>query len=227
MEHVGLGTSIGRAGMIPVDLDGDGSQEIVASAALGGGFSNSYSWYIAKFQPASSSYEIVWVAPRPISGNVTSLNVYDAGAGKKILVGLDTGHVQVFDGATRLMERDIAVSASAVAITAVVYADANNDGTPEIVAVSPSTTYLINPLTMAVKLSFAYGGSDVAIGNVDGDAGNELVYPTGKVIQVKTGLSATEKWDFSVFAAGTYVGLSDIDGDGMKEICFCTQLVCN
>src|SRR5574342_136483 len=50
------GTSIGRTGMVPVDLDGDGRLEIVMSAAAGG-FSGTSSWRVVRYNPVTREYD--------------------------------------------------------------------------------------------------------------------------------------------------------------------------
>ena len=208
------GTSIGRTGMIPVDLDGDGSLEIVMGMSGSGGFFANNAWMIARYTPGRSSYEIVWSSP-PSAADVSRIEVHRIGGQQRIFVGLEDGTLQVYDGAGRALLRTLGVSDGA--IRAILLDDADNDGSRELVVATEQSIHLLDPVTYAARGSIALGAVDVAVGNVDADPQLEIVLANGPVLQYDGSALVTE-WDFSTFAAGTYLALADVDADGIEEI---------
>ena len=57
------GTNIGRSGMEVVDLDGDGSLELVMATSLNGGFAANDAWMVVRHRAGVPEYDIVWPAP--------------------------------------------------------------------------------------------------------------------------------------------------------------------
>ena len=208
------GTSIGRTGMIPVDLDEDGSLEVVVSSSSRGGFSSNDSWLVLRAQ-ASGDYKIVWSSP-VLNPGISRIAVHRIGGAQKIFIGRSDGRMQVFDGASLELQTEITVASAA--ITGILLADADNDGAEELVVATSTATYFRDPVSYAGKSMIPYGGVDVAVGNVDSDAQLEIVFAGGKVIEYVDGL-VTIEWDYgTAYSPGAYLGLADLDGDGMEEI---------
>lgn len=208
------GTNIGRSGMEVVDLDGDGTLEIVMATSLAGGFAANDAWIVVRNRLGVPEYDIVWASPQ-MSPGISRLRAVSIGGRYKILVGRSNGHLLVYDGPTLALERDINVTSSA--INAILLADVDNDGAEEVALVTSTTTFLRNPVTWASKGSIAFGGVDAVVGNVDTDPSLEIVYAGGAVVQVN-GTSAVQQWNFSSFAAGSYLALTDVDNDGILEV---------
>jgi hypothetical protein len=216
------GTSIGRTGMVPIDLDGDGRLEIVMGSSVGNGsFSTNNTWFVARAVPGSTEYAIVH-SSGPISAGVGAVAAFRIGTRTRIFAGLGDGTLVVYDGATYA---ELArVHPATTAIGKVLLADADNDGQQELVVVTNGALYLLDPTTYVQqsKVTFTpsnnyYAVVDAVVGNVDADPQLEIVLANGKVLQFD-GTTTTEEWDFSVFAPAAYLGLSDLDGDGMQEI---------
>lgn len=214
------GTSIGRTGMIPIDLDDDGRLEIVMGTSIGGGFSANGAWIVVRQVPGTGEYQIVHCSG-PIAGNLSAVSAFRIGTKSHIFAGLGDGTLVVSDGAS--FAEETRVKPATIAISRILLADADNDGLQELVLVTSGAMLLLDPTTYVQKsrVTFSttnfYGNVDAAVGNVDADPQNEIVLTTGKVLQFD-GTNTTTDWDFSTFGTAQYVGLSDLDGDGMQEI---------
>lgn len=214
------GTSIGRTGMVPIDLDGDGRLEIVTGTSVSGGFSANSAWLVVRHAPTTGDYQIVH-SSGPISAGVGAVTAYRIGAKSHIFAGLGDGTMVVYDGAT--FAEETRVKPASTTVYRILLADADNDGHQELVLVTNGTIFLLDPTTYVQKskVTFSttsyYGSVDAAVGNVDADPQLEIVLTTGKVLQFD-GTNTTTEWDFSTFASAQYLGLSDLDGDGMQEI---------
>jgi WD40 repeat protein len=210
-----FGTSIGQAGLLVSDLDGDGTPEIIASAS-GGGFESNTFWYIAR-HAAGGSYEQIW---RSENYSVTLARIVIAdltGDGKDdIIVGLSDGTVQIFDGPTRETINSYSVAAPLIDLAV---ADLNQDGTKEIVTSNGTGVFEYAAGSGALLWSNPSGGGySIAVGNVDADAALEIVTTTsGGAGYVIDGVSHVIEWGY-VNSFGARVGLGDLDGDGMQEI---------
>jgi hypothetical protein len=215
------GTSIGRTGMVPIDLDGDGRLEIVMGASVGNStFGSNNSWLVARNLPGSTDYALVR-SSGPIEAGVGAVAAYRIGTRTHIFAGLGDGTLVVYDGVSYAEEARVRPGTSSV--YKILLGDADNDGQPELVLVTGNGIYLLDPATYAQQSKIAmtigdyYSTADAAIGNVDADPQLEIVLSTGKVLQFD-GTTSTVEWDFSTFAPATYLALADLDGDGMQEI---------
>jgi outer membrane protein assembly factor BamB len=205
------GRNIGRTGLIPADLEGDGVIELVVGTATS---STNDRWMVVRAD-GNGEYDIVWSSP-VLTPPISRIAVHRIGNAWKVFVGRTNGRMLVYDGATRALEREIQVASTA--ITAILFADADNDGTAELVATTTSGTFLLEPETYSIEAFVAYGGASVAIGNVDADSRNEIVLSSGFVVEVEAG-TATVEWNWGhPYGTGWIVELDDLDGDGMDEI---------
>ena len=210
-----FGTSIGVGGLVLADIDGDGSMEIVTAARLGQYPDTSF-WYVVK-HAAPGEYRQIWSSD-PYAQTITALIVADTApdSGNEIFVALHDGTIQVVDGRT-LQERGIL--STGIPIEAMAVADVDGDGTKEIL-LSDGTkllAYSADTLTQKWMLPY-YGGTSIAVGNVDDDSSVEIVttssYRSGYVID---GSTRTLKWEYPN-GFGSRVAIGDIDGSGRNEI---------
>lgn len=219
-QHSIWGANLGESGITAVDLDGDGSTELVLGTTLARNFGDNQNWHIVKHHADSGTYEIVhtsdddpdWTNNR-VYINVVS--VYDGEFGKRVLIGYDDGTLAVFNGATRALVRNIDVSNSE--ILSVTQGDGDNDGLEEIIVATANNTYLYHPLTLAKESEIPVGGRELSVGNVDDDPLLEMVFVEGPVVQYD-GSTAIQQWDFSGFSPGKWLELGDLDGDGREEL---------
>lgn len=209
------GSSIGQTGLFTIDLDGDGSQEIVASASAGG-FGENIMWYVVR-RTASGGYEQIWRSPIYDVSIIRILLADMNGDGKDdVVVALSDGTIFIYDGPTLKEIRTLKVAAS---LKDLAVADLDGDGIKEIVTSDGLGVSVYNAQTEALKWSVASGGGTyIAVGNVDADSTLEIVTTTyGGKGNVLNGLTGAVKWAY-INSFGSQVKLADLDGDGMQEI---------
>lgn len=209
------GADIGRKSLHTIDIDNDGTEEIVSAARAYGG--QGY-WYVLKFDSATNDYTIVW-ASELFQKQVTTLDVVDMynNGGKQIAVGLDNGSMLIYNAFTKNILAKFSVPNQT--ITHIEYGDVDNDGTGNLVASTKDTIYVYDKNTFSLTRKIPHGGQYFKIGNVDADSTLELITSTGKVLEV-TGATITVQWYFNSIGSYVYVRmeLSDFDNDGMKEL---------
>jgi len=209
------GESIGQAGLLTSDLDGDGKPEIIASASAGG-FGDNVQWYVVR-KDTNGGYEQVWRSP--IYGvTIVRLLLADMnGDGRDdVVAALADGTIRIYDGPTLKEIRTLTVAAS---LKDVAVADLDGDGTQEIVTSDGIGISVCNAQTGAPKWSVSTGGGNsIAVGNVDADSALEIVSTTyGGKGYVLNGLTGAVKWEYTN-SFGARVRLGELDGDGKQEI---------
>ena len=206
------GTGIGLTGFWPVDVDGDGKLEFVTGG--GWGFGQNNFWSIVGYDDAKHDYRIRWQSPAssaPIVNGITAARVVEANGTKHVWLGYSGGGMVVKDAITHA---DVAVlPPTAGAINDMAVADADNDGSLDVVALTSAKLYIYNAATAALEHTLNYGGERLAVGNVDNDAKLEIVLNGGKVLEVTASSTAVER-DGAPF--GFDLALADIDADGRE-----------
>jgi hypothetical protein len=203
------GSSIGMAGLLTADLDGDGAQEIIASASA-------VTWYVVR-KNSSGAYEQVWRSENYGTTIVRLLLADLNGDGKNdVVVALSDGTIRSYDGPTlkELPRLTVAPELRGLAV-----ADLDHDGHLELITTDGSAVRVYSAETGALKWSKSNcGGVSLAVGNVDDDAGLEIVTTSygGKGYLID-GTSGELKWEY-LNGFGAQVRLADLDGDGRLEI---------
>jgi hypothetical protein len=203
------GTSIGQAGLLTSDLDGDGTREIITSG------SNTF-WYVVR-KNAGGTYDQIWRSEN-YGVRIVRLALADVtGDGRDdVVVGLADGTIRIYNGAT-LQETMTVKSANSLAAMAV--ADLDGDGTKEIVTSDGIGVFVYSAGSGGLMWSISNaGGSSIAVGNVDGDPALEIVTTSyGGKGYIIDGVSRVIEWEY-VNSFGAQLALGDLDGDGMQEI---------
>jgi hypothetical protein len=209
-----FGIGIGYAGLQAVDLEGDGTVEIVATA-FGGGFSGSRIWYVVSH--GATGYRQTWISD-PLPADIGSMAVanLDADAAREVLLAVGS-EVRVYDGATRELQWTIPTAVSPILSLQV--ADVDSDGAQEIVFCHTSGLYVYDAHTGAAEVTgISEGCSSVGVGNVDGDSALEMVTGNGRSTgYVIDGVTRAPEWAYPL-GFGRIVRLGDLDGDNIQEI---------
>jgi hypothetical protein len=210
------GSGIGLSRISVFDIDGDSTLEMIMGGSSGGGFGPDDFWYVVK-RIGPDTYDQVWVSDL-YSASINRIAVADvdvSGIGE-IYVGLSNRNVHVYDGLT--LEEISSFTADGT-IRALAVADVDGDSSQEIVTSDGSRIYVYSALSFTLEwASTAYGGGDLAVGNVDADPAPEIVTTTnGGHGYVLDGASHVLEWDY-IDSFGNIVELGDIDNDGMAEI---------
>ena len=207
-EHVVWGTSIGRAGMKSADIDRDGELELLLSC-------RERYWYVVNYNKTRQAYEITW-ASEMFEEPITCFTVFEINDRPLIFVGMEDGSYKVFDGFS-LQEIGSAKPFNSD-VSAIEYADADNDGSKEVILCSESSLVLLDPLvSLGIPESrFDYGGNNMKVGNVDADPQKEIVFNSGEVIEIR-GSEVSIQWNYPE-EFGAYLVLTDVDADGVDEV---------
>lgn len=173
------------------DYDHDGHMEIICSA--GGVWQYPFYWYKLEYDPETESYQQVWISRIYDTENelITVIEVLDTdGDGfPEIMVGHEGAIIEMYDAATMQLKGSITIPVTDMDynLTRLLLADADNDGTNELVCCTRNTTYLLDCDGYEVERKIAYGSLDMRCGNVDTDPLLELVYSDGRVLRVEPG----------------------------------------
>ena len=211
-----MGTCIGRNSMHSVDIDKDGNMELICTAS-NQNYGTGNFWYIMRYNATDKSYSQIWTSSVYDAG-ITTLEVVDfnADGNLEILLGFDNGRIEIYDPLTMKLIK----SANPVKepIRSIVYADADNDLTREIVISCTDHTYLLDATTLVVKYTISQGAGNVRVGVLDSSNKNEIVLSSGYIYKLDSAALTTE-WRFNTSGDGL-VELSDIDQDSKQEVVF-------
>lgn len=209
-----FGTGIGATGLHVVDLDADGTNEIVSAASTSGFFSNVFWTVIAR---DGASYDHIWVGP-VMSPGIACLRVFQCDQDPALeVVVASAGRISIYDGKGRFIQQTIQTSAPT--IQGLNYADVDSDGTSEFVFTDGSTLWIYNASTGAEEFRGpSLGGRDVAVGNVDADPDLEIVVGNDTANgYVLNGRTRAVEWTNST-GFGRFVRLGNLDADPYLEI---------
>jgi hypothetical protein len=217
--YAALGDELGVAGLAVGDVDGDGKVEILVTGNFYAmGVFGSFTLLAPDAAAAGGYREIAFSDGYHAGLSAAALLDLRADGRDEVVAGLGDGSVRAYAG-TALVAAGSATVDGAVAAFAL--ADADNDGTPDLVVLSANAITLLDPATFASRGSIPVGAAELAIGDVDGDGKNEVVLNTGAVLRLArngSDLSSEVVWTNPSGAFGVHIGLADIDGDGLPEL---------
>lgn len=223
------GDGIGGAGLNVADLDGSGELKIVASAR--GPYSSpsdtAYYWHV--LSPSPEGYRQEWASsPYPgteFTSGVSAVRTVDVdGAPGAEIVVASNDEIFVYDGATRDLLHSVQTQAQSIEDLQV--ADSDGDGDLELVfceidrfSREGSGLFVYDLATGREELaSDELPCTEVAVGNVEGDTGPEIVLGGSRVPgRIVDGVTHRLKWT-EPSGFGSFVQLGDVDGDGLEEI---------
>jgi len=132
------------------------------------------------------------------------------------------GHIfTIFDGATRIEEREVELP-----VREGVYM-ANIDADPQLEIISDTNLAIVDGKTGALENEGYFSPSNYSMGDIDGDGVNEILFTTvknGVKIHIISGVTKAEEGLISLSdaVASAYLFLGNIDADMAKEIFFGT-----
>ncbi|HEY3246341.1 MAG TPA: FG-GAP-like repeat-containing protein, partial [Phycisphaerae bacterium] len=194
------------------DLDGDGTNEIVAGASHIGDYPNRF---LQILRHSSDGYTHQWVS-NPIDEMLGTAVANVAGDSDLDICVVHVGYTQVYDGSTHAVLESFYTPQT---ITHGVKAtDVDSDGHTELVLGSGSTVYVYDAATGVLEYSGNFGGQDLAVGNVDDDSAKEIVIANGNAAgYVLNGQTHVIEWNYGP-GFGIRVATADLDADGRDEI---------
>ncbi|MCX6305024.1 MAG: T9SS type A sorting domain-containing protein [Bacteroidetes bacterium] len=212
------------------DVDGDGEDEIVTVSSQSG--SDYDSGILSVFDGVDGVLE--WQSDINFfqwnHNGIHCLELADLTGDsiKEIIVGADKvyqGAVYIVSGVTHhVISSKIFTSGGVDSFLGLDVADADNDGTSELVMCDYDHLFVVNPVTFSVEwaspLLPGNGVQSVKTGNVDGDQNPEMIVCSG-YITVFDGITH-EQWT-STESNCTNICLYDWDSDGVSEIIACTD----
>ncbi|MEA2274419.1 MAG: hypothetical protein QOI98_3127, partial [Solirubrobacteraceae bacterium] len=208
--------SIGTANLVVRDVTRDGIADLVscsdgaAFVLTRSGTTLTPSWFS---EPVGCSAVTV--------GDATGDGYYDVIVGASNLVnGYATGgSVVVYDPLTLGPAKARVVIPGTNPITDIAYGDVDRDGRPEIIAITSVDAFVYDAATLTLEWSaLGKGGSKVALGDLEGDGGIEIVV-NGSSGHVLDAYAQYEKWGY-VGGFGRSMAVGDVDQDGKAEIVF-------
>jgi hypothetical protein len=216
-----FGNDIGSCLMRVIDINNDGSNELILSARQSrDSWDGSDYFYILEYSDSTSTYRFKWIS-RIFNSTIRTVVCKDLNNDHQleIVVGLENGAIHIFDGRTF---REIkAFSSGRVFVNSMVICDVDNDEQDEIVVCDFDTTTIYS-LSLAVELQIPFGGYRIQVGNVDDDEAKEIVLSSGNVIEVQQNHFVPEA-EFP--AANNYklFELYDFDNDDRLELLYQTD----
>jgi hypothetical protein len=233
LERTTAAIPIGNNAIDVEDFDGNGQHEIL----IGTGSSL---YILAK--NGATDYAQTWVYPYDPFAEGSFISGQSAGFNAVTSGDVDgDGHREIFfaqgpvivklDGVTRREVARYGDQGSTVAgtlplgpyCTALKYGDIDNDGAGELVCLgssglylAPTQLYVLDARTMTLKWQSGAlnGGTSMAIGNVEGGSGMQIVTSDGFVFD---GTTHQNLWAYGA-GFGNIVDVGDVNGDGVAKI---------
>lgn len=214
------GTYIGWNGLHIVDLDADGSNEVVSASSAHGSEPNTF-WTVIRKD--GSGYEHKWVSPIFANGiyGLSCLKVvqYDSDPALEVIVCSGTV-ITIYDGKALTVQRVIDTGVGEV--RSLEYEDVDSDGVKEFVFVaswSPTNLCVVDSVTGALEYTGVnLGGRDIAVGNFDEDPDIEIaVAREGSPGRIINGKSHAIEWSYAP-GFGRLTRAAQLDEDPALEL---------
>jgi hypothetical protein len=209
-KYYALGTGIGEGNIALSSVQG--VTEIVVACG-GAGFGGNRYWMILRKKAGSADYTQAFVSPDYAPGGLRWLETanLDADPDPEIALIFVDGTVEIWDEATRKLQGGFQ---TVTAVAAMHLADVDGDGEIEMLVTNAGALHVYAPDGVHEWFLSGAGGSDIAVGQMDGDPALEIATTSGKVIDAQTH-QAQWTWPSGF---GQYLEAGDIDGDGMDEL---------
>ena len=204
------GYGVGAGGLVVADIDGDGSNDLLAT---GGYWGAAYAYVL--HADGAGGYEERWVVPGSeyVFARVAQL---DGDAALEVVVGNDLD-IRVYDGATHALQTSL--STIALDLTGLEVGDVDHNGDFEVVVLDQSDLFVYDLTSGALQTQkLGFGGVALALGQADGDPQLEIGIATDTGAgMLLDGSSLAAQWG-RPSGFGTLIALGDLDGDGLDEV---------
>jgi hypothetical protein len=210
-SYVGFGNGVGLSG-IRTSI-GPGPKEIYCGGSTSTFGGNDY-WYALRHAP-NGNYDLVWSSGSSSAG-IRKFEVGDVlpDPGPEIVTLDGAAHVVVRDQDTKAIRAQF--DAAAGATGALRLFDMDGDGRQEILLASSNSIYVYSGTGALLFQRSGMGGSDLCVGQMDGDPSLEIATTDGHVLDYDTNtIQCTWTTGF-----GFRIEAVDFDGDGMDELVF-------
>lgn len=215
-----------------VDVDGDGSDEVIATAMAGAGPQ------VRIFNAAGEVESQFWAYPATFRGgiNLTTGDVDGDGTLEMIVAPASAGgpQIRVFDYDGSVVAQFLAYAGTVRGGYMLDTGDMNNDGTADII-VAPGEGLGPQVATFTysgdlIKRFFAYadtfrGGIQATVGDVSGDTTPEIIVTAltnaGPHVRIfdTTGNAVSQYWAYAQTLRGGFsTMIADVDSDGTNEV---------
>ena len=216
-QNVEFGSYFGGSKIWCIDLNNDGSEEIICGKKAGGSEGADY-FSVLKY--ADNDYKTSWTSKWYGIDPIQAINIYDINHDGKleIFILLSSGNIDLYKNQT--MELDTTYQTTINNARNLIISDVDNDGQIEFILVSKDDDFkinIINSLSLAVEWDTTISSADdldIKVGNVDNDYGTEIILSSGVIID---GADHHIKWIYSE-GFGEKIELVDIDGNSAQEI---------
>jgi len=211
-KYAVYGAGIGAKGLHVVDLDQDGTLEILAH-----GYFYEPFWYVIK-SDSNEGFKQTWSSPLYPTNIIDIYPVdHDGDGTMEIFITLDDGTVEVYNGATLEKQSTFSLGPN---IMAMAYADLAQDGSMNIITTDGTNIYIYSASTHAFLAEIpGYGGESLTVGNMDDDTALEIATTTyyGHTGYVLDGVTRALEWNY-METFGRYIEAADVDNDGRDEL---------
>lgn len=217
-QNVEFGSYFGGSKIWCVDLNNDGSNEIICSKKAG--FSEGAD-YFSVLEYIGNDYKISWTSKWYGTDTIQAINIYDINQDGEleIFILLSSGNIDVYKSQT--MELDTTYQTTINNARNLIISDVDNDGQIEFILASDDDDdfkiNIINSLSLAgewdTTITLA-DDLDIKVGNVDNDVGIEIILSSGIIID---GADHHIKWVYTE-GFGEKIELADIGGNSVPEI---------
>lgn len=203
-----FGVGIGQNGFVPSTETG--LSEIYLDGYIGQSF-----WHALEYDSGASTYVQTYVSEL-LPSNLRAIAVADVhpARGDEIFILMDNGNVRLHRQTNKELIHEFATGVNQ--IYAFDHYDWDGDGREEFAILGASRLHLFESDGTPLDTYTGFSGSDLIIGQMDGDAGAEIAVTNGKVLDIDSGLVQCT-WNAGF---GFELGLSDFDNDGMEELVF-------
>lgn len=222
-----LGNNPGSAGILTIDLDGDGKSEIIASGSYGDPVNGNNFISVSKYEETTKQFKAIWISRVYFSG-IRSLKAYDLNKDglKEIFVVFADGRVVVLESETFNEVANFAIAKKksdyfdGSPVSDITFGDINNDFSVDVIVLTTDSTFIFDS-SYKLTGNIPLGAAQCMVGNIDEDPSLEVVYANGQIVELKDGKVIQEyKLKKNTQSQSVDIGLVDLNGDQILDVIY-------